>query len=141
MNVNRVFIAGNLTREPQLSYLPSNAAVVEFGVAVNRKWRTKDGEQREEVAFIDCRAFAKTAETINQFFTKGKAIFVEGRLKFDSWDGKDGTKRSKLYMIVDQFQFVGGRDAPPAGEENQAATAPAVDAPEYSAAVDDSIPF
>lgn len=152
MNVNKVFIAGNLTRDPALSYLPNgNTAVVEFGVAVNRKWRDKSGEQKEEVCFVDCRSYAKTAETINQYLTKGKPIFVEGRLKFDSWEAKDGSKRSKLYVIVDNFQFVGGRadgqgrgPAPaPSGEENQEREGPPADyvAPAYSPTTADEIPF
>lgn len=110
MNFNRVLIAGNLTRDVQLSHLPSNVAVAELGVAVNRKWRDKQGQPREEVAFIDCRAYGKTAETINQYFSKGRPIFIEGRLKFDSWEGKDGKRHSKLYVVVDTFCFVGGRE-------------------------------
>lgn len=111
-NFNKVVLAGNLTRDPQLSYMPSQTAVVEFGMAINRKWRSKEGEQKEEVCFVDCRAYAKTAETINQYMTKGKPLLVEGRLKFDQWDGKDGQKRSKLFVIVENFQFIGG---PPGG--------------------------
>lgn len=121
MNYNKVILAGNLTRDPQLSHLPSNTAVAEFGIAVNRKWRDQQGQQKEEVAFIDCRAFGKTAETINQHFAKGKPIFVEGRLKFDSWEGKDGGKRSKLYVVVDTFQFVGKADG---GDRREQAPAP-----------------
>ncbi len=111
-NFNKVVLAGNLTRDPQLSYMPSQTAVVEFGMAINRKWRSKEGEQKEEVCFVDCRAYAKSAETINQYMTKGKPLLVEGRLKFDQWDGKDGQKRSKLFVIVENFQFIGG---PPGG--------------------------
>ena len=108
---NKVILMGNLTRDPQLKYLPSQTAVAEFGLAVNRKFRTQQGEDREEVAFIDCSAFGKTGEVINQYFTKGRPILVEGRLKYDQWEDKQGGgKRSRLTVVVENFQFVGGRD-------------------------------
>jgi single-strand DNA-binding protein len=108
---NKVLLMGNLTRDPQLKYLPSQTAVVEFGVACNRKFRTANGEDKEEVTFVDCTSFGKQAEVINQYFQKGKPIFIEGRLKFDSWEDKtDGKKRSKLTVVIENFQFVGGRD-------------------------------
>ncbi len=108
---NKVLLMGNLTRDPQLKYLPSQTAVAEFGVACNRKFRTASGEDREEVTFIDVTSFGKQAEVINQYFTKGKPIFIEGRLKYDQWEDKQGGgKRSKLTVVVDNFQFIGGRD-------------------------------
>jgi single-strand DNA-binding protein len=111
-NFNKVILAGNLTRDPQLRFLPSQTAVVDFGLAVNHKWRTPQGEDREEVLFIDCSAFGKMAETINKYCQKGKPILVEGRLKFETWDDKEsGGKRSKHKVIVDGFQFLGGRDS------------------------------
>ena len=84
-NFNKVMLMGNLTRDPQLSYLPSQTAVVDFGLAVNRKWRGKDGQDKEDTCFVDCQAFGKTAETINKYLTKGRPIFVEGRLTFNSF--------------------------------------------------------
>jgi single-strand DNA-binding protein len=106
---NKVFLMGNLTRDPQLKYLPSQTAVVEFGVACNRKFRTQAGEDREEVTFVDVSAFGKTAEVINQYFQKGKPIFIEGRLKYDSWEDKQGGgKRSKITVQIENFQFIGG---------------------------------
>ena len=107
---NKVLLMGNLTRDPQLKYLPNNTPVCEFGMAVNRKWRDRDGNQREEVCYVDLAAFARQAETLNQYMSKGKPIFIEGRLKFDSWTGQDGQKRSKLSVVVDNFQFVGARE-------------------------------
>ena len=108
---NKVLLMGNLTRDPQLKYLPSQTAVVEFGVACNRKFRTANGEDKEEVTFVDVTSFGKQAEVINQYFQKGKPIFIEGRLKFDSWEDKQGGgKRSKLTVVIENFQFVGGRD-------------------------------
>jgi single-strand DNA-binding protein len=88
-NYNRVLLIGNLTRDPQLKFLPSQTAVVEFGLAVNRKWKTPQGEDREDVLFIDCAAFGKGAEVINKYCQKGKPLFVEGRLKFDQWEDKE----------------------------------------------------
>ena len=111
MNVNKIFLAGNLTRDPQLSYLPSQTAVVDFGMAVNRKWTSKDGEKGEETLFVDCISFGKTAENINKYMHKGDPFFVEGRLKFDSWTAQDGTKRSKHKVFVESFQFLPKKEA------------------------------
>ena len=108
---NRVMLMGNVTRDPQLKYLPSQTPVAEFGLAVNRKFKTAQGEEREEVAFIEITAFGKQAEVIHQYCAKGKPLFVEGRLKFDQWDDKEtGQKRSKLSVILESFQFIGSRD-------------------------------
>ena len=108
---NRVILMGNLTRDPQLKYLPSQTPVAEFGLAINRKFRAATGEDREEVCFVDVSAFGKTAELINTYFQKGKPILVEGRLKYDTWEDKQGGgKRSKLTVVAESFQFVGGRD-------------------------------
>lgn len=103
---NRVILLGNLTRSPQLSYTPNQTAVVDVGMATNRKWTGQDGSQREEVCFVDCRAFGKTAENINKYCQKGDPLFVEGRLTFDSWEANDGTKRSKLRVTIENFQFI-----------------------------------
>jgi single-strand DNA-binding protein len=88
---NKVLLLGNLTRDPQLSYTPNQTAVVDFGLATNRRWTGQDGSQREETCFVDCRAFGRMAENINKFFSKGKPIFLEGRLTFDSWTAQDST--------------------------------------------------
>ena len=102
---NKVIMVGNLTRDPQMSYLPSQTPVTEIGLAVNRKWK-KDGEQREEVCFIDFRAYGKQAETMNQYCKKGQLILIEGRLQLDSWEDKDGQKKSKHRIVVERFQFL-----------------------------------
>ena len=94
--------------DPQLSYTLSEVAVVNFGVATNRKWVGPNGNQREEICFVDCRAFRRTAENISKYFNKGKPIFLEGRLTFDSWTARDGSKRSKLRVTVESFQFLPG---------------------------------
>ena len=105
---NKVLLIGNLTRDPQLTYTPSQTPVVEFGLATNRKWTGQDGSQREETCFVDCRAFGRQAETINKYLTKGRPVFVEGRLTYDSWTAQDGSKRSRLRVTVENFQFLGG---------------------------------
>lgn len=110
-NFNRVILLGNLTRDPELRYLPSNTAVCEFGVAVNRRWRDKDGNQQDEVCFVDVSAWGRQGETIHQYMTKGRQILIEGRLKYDTWTAQDGTKRSKLSVVVENFTFVGDRGA------------------------------
>jgi single-strand DNA-binding protein len=107
---NRIIMMGNLTRDPQLKYLPNNTAVCEFGLAVNHRWRDRDGNQREEVCFVDLAAFGRQGEVINQYMSKGRPILVEGRLKYDTWTGQDGQKRSKHSVVVDNFQFVGPRE-------------------------------
>jgi single-strand DNA-binding protein len=115
---NKVLLIGNLTRDPQLSYLPSQTAVVDFGLAVNRRWKGQDGENKEETCFVDCRAFGRPAETINKYLSKGRQVFVEGRLTFDQWTSQDGTKRSRHRVTVENFQFLGG---PPAGAQIEGA--------------------
>ena len=139
MNYNKTLLAGNLTRDPELKFTPKGHAVANFTVAHNRKWRTEAGEDKEEVSFIDCVVFGKTAENVAKFFKKGAAIFVEGRIKQESWDDKtSGQKRSKLVVNVDSFQFVGGKrddGQQPARQQAQQATASTAAAPE------DDVPF
>jgi single-strand DNA-binding protein len=150
-NYNKVILVGNLTRDPQLSYLPSQMAVVEFGLAVNRRWRGQDNQQREETCFIDCRAYGRQAETINQHLAKGRPVLVEGRLQYDTWEGKDGVRRSKHRVTVERFQFLGpaaaGRGAagaaaarePAAGAQTEAGDVP--EAPPLDDHGADDIPF
>ena len=103
---NRVIMMGNLTRDPQLSYLPSKTPVVDFGLASNRRWTGSDGTQRDETCFVDCRAFGRMAENISKYCRKGRPLMIEGRLTFDQWEGPDGAKRSKHRITVDNFTFV-----------------------------------
>lgn len=125
-NFNKVILAGNLTRDPQLSYLPSGTPVCEFGLAINRKWKSQTGEMKEEVCFVDCRAFGRPGETINQYMTKGRPILVEGRLRFEQWEGKDGQKRSRLSVVAEGFQFLGGPpgNRPAGGQPAERGAAP-----------------
>lgn len=108
MNFNKVILLGRLTRDPQLSYLPSQTAVVDFSIANSRTFKKQDGSKGEETCFVDCQMFGKRAEVINKYLKKGDPLFVEGRLKFESWQAQDGSKRSKLKVFVENFEFVGG---------------------------------
>ena len=106
-SLNRVFLIGNLTRDVELKYTQSGLAIAEFGLAVNRK--SKDG--KEEVLFADITVFARQAETCSEYLAKGRPVFIEGRLKLDQWNDKEtGQKRSKLGVIAERVQFLGGKD-------------------------------
>jgi single-strand DNA-binding protein len=104
-SLNKVFIIGNVTRDIELTYLPSQTAVVNFGIATNRRWKNDTGETKEEVCFLDCQAFSKGAETLSKYVKKGDPLFIEGRLKFEQWE-KEGKKHSKLRVIIESFQFL-----------------------------------
>lgn len=107
---NSVTLVGNVTRDPQVKYLPSGSAVCEFGVAMNSKYKTKDGQQKEEVTFVDVTYFGKVAEVCGQYLHKGSSVLVNGRLKSESWEDKTtGQKRSKLVVIGEGMQMLGGR--------------------------------
>jgi single-strand DNA-binding protein len=134
---NKVMLMGNLTRDPQLSYTPSQTAVVDFGLATNRRWTGQDGTQRDETCFVDCRAFGKQAETINKYLTKGRPVFVEGRLTFDSWTAQDGSKRSRLRVTVESFQFMPGQGAGSGGGNIRSAPAEQSAPPQAPMGADD----
>jgi single-strand DNA-binding protein len=137
---NKSILLGNLTRDPSLKYTPKGTAVCQISLAVNRKWKSETGEMKEEVSFIDCEAFGKTAETIGQYCKKGRPLLVEGRLRQDTWQDKaSGQNRSKLKVIIESFQFIGGfkESGDAADRGHKAAEAPQADAPED----DSSVPF
>ncbi len=120
-SANLVILIGNLTRDPQSKILANQTAVTEFGLACNRKFKGAGGEERDEVLFVDCTVFGKQAEVIQKYCTKGKQLYVQGRLRYDSWDDKNGGgKRSKLSVVVENFQFLGG---PSDGAKGQPAIA------------------
>ena len=106
---NKVILIGNLTRDPELRVTANGNSICKLGLAVNRVYLTKDGERREETTFIDIDAFGKQAEVISKYMRKGRPLMVEGRLKLDQWES-DGQKRSKLGVVLEGFQFLGGRD-------------------------------
>lgn len=107
-NYNKVLLMGNLTRDPELRYLPSNMPVVQIGLAVNDRVKNRETDQWEDRPnFIDCTAFGKTAELLNQYLRKGRPVFIEGKLRWSSWEDKQsGQKRSKIDVVIESFQFV-----------------------------------
>lgn len=131
---NRIILMGNLTRDPELSYTAGNKAYCKFGLATNRKWKTTEGVQKEEVCFVDCVMFGKSAEVFNEHMTKGRAVLVEGRLTLNTWKSDDGQKRSKHEVFVENFTFVGAKD------DGSPATQAAEAVPSRAPA-DDDIPF
>jgi len=108
-NFNKVILAGNLTRDPDLKYLPSGTAVAEFGLAINRSFKGKDGAKRDETAFIDIKAWGRQAEVVNQYLSKGRPVLIEGRLEQSRWETKDGQKRSKIRVVLERFEFLESR--------------------------------
>lgn len=150
-NFNKVYLMGNLTRDPETKYLPSGSQVCELGMAVNRTWTDQSGERREQVCYVDLSAWGRQAETLARYMKKGQPLFVEGRLDYSTWDGPDGQKRSKLRVVIENFQFLGARQeggGPPGSgpaprvehRPAQAASAPASAPPPISLDEDD-IPF
>jgi len=108
---NRVILAGNLTRDPEVRYTPKGLAIAKIGLAVNRTWKNEAGETKEEVTFVDVDSFGRQAEIIAQYFRKGRSILIEGRLRLDQWDDKQtGQKRSKLGVVLESFSFLDSKD-------------------------------
>lgn len=112
---------GNLTRDPELRYVPSGAPVATFGLAVNRRFVTRDGEKKDEVCFVRVVVFGKQAESCSQHLNKGRLVFIEGRLQYRSWEQQDGQKRSTLDIVADRVQFLGGPRPSPETEETSEA--------------------
>ena len=131
-NLNKVMLIGNLTRNPELRYLPNKTPLVDLGIAVNRKWKNQQGEKQEETTYVDCEAFGKMSEVMSKYLSKGQSVYLEGRLKLNQWQDRDGANRSKMKVVVESFEFltkpgkqpsqsqtspVGG-SAPPVGEDD-----------------------
>lgn len=130
-SMNRVFLMGNLTRDPEVRYVPSGQAVVDLRLAVSHKYKTQSGEDKEETCYVDVNAWGRTAENCGQYLSKGSPLLVEGRLKYDEWE-KDGKKSSKLRVVADRVQFIGAPrrgaeygDAAMPGDEGAAKPRPA----------------
>jgi len=150
-NFNKVILAGNLTRDPEVRYTPKGTAIAKLGLAINRTWKNEAGETKEEVTFVDVDAFGRTAEVISQYLKKGRPILIEGRLRYETWDDKQtGQKRSKLGVVLDSFQFLdsGRGDGAGGGSRSSApsappSAAPSPDAPEPEgpAPEEDDVPF
>ena len=106
-NFNKVILMGNMTQDPELKDIGNGKKVTDFTIAINREWTGSEGEKGHEVAYIDCAAFNKKGEVISQYFSKGRPIFVEGRLKQDNWEDKETKKKcSKLRVVVENFHFI-----------------------------------
>lgn len=120
--LNKVFLIGNLTREPESRFTPRGTAVCQFGLAVNRQFKDESGVLKEEVCFVDVEAWGKQAEVVQKYLTKGRPCMVEGRLKLDQWEDKaSGQKRTKLKVVLENVQFLGGRgEQSDAGEQTPA---------------------
>ena len=158
-SMNRVFLVGNLTRDPEVRYTPSGTAVADLGVAVSDNYRNKAGEMVESVCFVDVEVWARQAETCAEYLSKGSPVLVEGRLKLDQWENQQGEKRSKLRVRADRVQFLstrgsaseGGRppaqppvysDAPsPSAPQAPPASAPQAPPPEPEVQDSDDVPF
>ncbi len=124
-NLNKVMLIGNLTRDPELRYTQGGMALVKFGLAVNRKYRNKNTQEMvEETTFVDVEGWGSSAETFNQYMAKGRPVYVEGRLKLDRWEGKDGQKQSKMMVVMENFQFLGSGGAPKEAGEPRGSRAP-----------------
>lgn len=107
-NLNKVLLMGNLTRDPELRVTPKGTPICQFSLAINRQWKTESGEKQEEVVFVDVEAWGKAGETVAKYLTKGRPLYVEGRLKLDQWEDKNTKeKRSRMKVIMEQFQFLG----------------------------------
>lgn len=135
-DLNKVYLAGRLTRDPELRYLQSGTALCKLGLAVSRKYKTKDGDQREETLFIDATCWGRTAEFVGETFKKGRPVLIEGRLKTDEWEDKNtGQKRTKIEINADRVQSLDWEDR---GDSRPAKPAPrAIEEP----VPEDDIPF
>ena len=119
-NLNKVMLMGNITRDPEVRYTPKGTAVTDISLAVNRSYTLDDGERREETTFVDVTYWGRQAEVIGEYMKKGRPIYVEGRLQLDQWEDKNtGQNRSRLKIVGDNFQFLGGRDGNSGGVEGQ----------------------
>ena len=107
---NKVILVGNLTRDPELRVTGTGLSICKLGLAVNRSYTSKDGESKDETTYVDVDAFGKQAEILGKYMQKGRPLMIEGRLKLDQWESNDGQKRSKLGVVLESFQFIGGRD-------------------------------
>lgn len=148
-NLNRVELMGNMTRDAELKYTPRGTAVAEFGLAINRTWKDDSGQKKEEVTFVDITFWGRMAEIVSEYGGKGKPLYVEGRLSLDTWEDKQtGQKRSRLKIVGEGLQLLGGR---PDGSRTQSegrasqparrAPSPQEDLERAARGDDDDIPF
>jgi single-strand DNA-binding protein len=149
-NFNKVILAGNLTRDPELRYTPKGTAVARITLAVNRTWKSESGENKEEVSFVDVDVWGRQAEVISQYMKKGRPLLVEGRLKQDTWEDKNTKqKQSKLKVVLESFSFIdsnrgdsGGSSEAPRSRPAATSTTPAPEGGEADAPPEgDDVPF
>jgi len=140
---NKVILAGHLTRDPEMRYLPKGTAIAKIGLALNRQWKSESGEKKEEVIFVDVDVFGKQAETLSQYCKKGSALLVEGRLKLDTWEDKQtNQKRQKLGVILESFQFLSSSKGQAKDEQDPAENFPKEKPqPQSDPEPTDSVPF
>lgn len=149
-SLNKVFLMGNLTRDPEVRYIPSGTAVADLGIAVNERYKDRDsGEWREKTVFVDVTVWRRQAETCAEYLTKGSTVMIEGRLQLDQWESPEGQKRSKLKVLADRVQFLsavagkessgghGGHESSPTKSEPRAPSMPS----EPTDIDDDDLPF
>jgi len=150
-SLNKVLLIGNLTRDPDVRMLSSGRPVCNFGLALNRSYKDAEGNKREEVTFVDVECFGPRAEAVGRFFSKGRPIFIEGRLKLDQWESKDGEKRSAIRVVLDNFEFVdagkteGNQASHDLSKPNNPTESPAKTQPQGSSSedqdLDEDVPF
>ena len=140
--LNKVFLIGNLTRDPELRYVPGGAAVATFGLAISYNYKTQSGESRQEVCFVKIVVWGRQAETCSQYLSKGRPVFIEGRLQYRSWEDQDGKKRNTLEIRADRVQFLGSpQKGQSAGEIQKTETQPAASNDQESGSQDEEVPF
>ncbi|MSU57691.1 MAG: single-stranded DNA-binding protein [Pedosphaera sp.] len=123
---NKVILAGNLTRDPELRYTPKGTAIAKIGLAVNRTWTGEDGVKKEEVSFIDVEAWGRQGEVIAQYMKKGRPLLIEGRLKLDTWEDKNTKQKvSKLKVVLESFSFIDSKGGDGGGGSAPAPSRPA----------------
>jgi single-strand DNA-binding protein len=143
--LNKVFLIGNLTRDPELRVTPKGTSICQFGLAVNRQFKDESGATRDETTFVDIEAWGKQGELVSKYLTKGSPAMVEGRLKFDQWDDKtSGQKRSKIKVVLENIQFLssrggaGGSAAAPSDESDMPSSG---SKPSFKDQPDEDVPF
>ena len=136
--INTVLLGGHLTRDPQVRFLANEQAVANFALAINRRFKGSDGQMKDEVTFVDIECWGRTADLVGQYLTKGRACFIQGRLKLDQWQDKEGKARQRLKVIADSVQFLDskGRDA---DASSASASASAVTAPDGAVPTADAV--
>lgn len=127
-SLNKVLLMGNLTRDPELRVTPKGTSICQFSLAINRQFKMESGETREEVIYVDVEAWGKQGETIAKYVTKGRPLYVEGRLRLDQWEDKNTKeKRSRMKVVLEQFQFLGDSRGGPGGGPSGGASEPGID--------------